>query len=561
MTDQNNAADGDSYAAATTTATAEAMLLMSDQDEDDTDQGLVYKQEEDDDDETSAEVDFTAPLVPEEEAAAAAVDEPTASAADTQQPLRRRREHLGQLREIPSLQILCLRAVGSFHCLPEVTFALTPDGEPSSACRLLRSFHRRPVVGPHGSLAAIVPIDNDVNGLDCIPLRRIPTIGPYSARRAHANDVDLHHPVIATRFTENDELSVTRHAPLVQAHACPALDVLQSIINALTELGRMSDARLGRNFFTEYREQLLLMSSSEPTASSRVAKRARLTPTSDVSSSTFPRGSLSLFHGVLGGATLGALVASGLPQYLAILDLTGVQSLTDAGLRSVLLAAPHLQNVSVKNCRRLTGLTVDTLASHQVELKSLDVGGAFNITPRQLLDALKPNNNTAGLPRLVALHASGLGWTDEQVDELVDTRPWEALSLNFSLHWRQPASIRTSLLRLADTIQALSLAFCEAVDNAWLGTLGRHLPLVHSLDLRGNALVNTVSGWYDGRASANLPLAAPLTVLGRYTGLTAASVEETRRVHPVAAAEALLLVILEANGGMGVAVVRGEATA
>ena len=86
--------------------------------------------------------------------------------------------------------------------------------------------------------------------------------------------------------------------------------------------------------------------------------------------------------------------------------------------------------------------------------------------------------------------------------------------------------------------------------------LGRNLPLLKYLDLRGNPALNTVTGFYDGRASADLPVQA-LTVLGRYTSLTENSVEETRRAHPQMTADDLLTVYLD-GGGMGAGISRVE---
>jgi hypothetical protein len=86
--------------------------------------------------------------------------------------------------------------------------------------------------------------------------------------------------------------------------------------------------------------------------------------------------------------------------------------------------------------------------------------------------------------------------------------------------------------------------------------LGRHLPNVGYLDVQGNPALSTLTGWYDGRASADLPAQA-LLVLGRYSGLSDSSVEDTRRIHPNDAPTNLLTVLLD-GGGMGAAISRGE---
>jgi hypothetical protein len=241
------------------------------------------------------------------------------------------------------------------------------------------------------------------------------------------------------------------------------------------------------------------------------------------------------------------MVASGMGPHCAVLDLTGVQGLTDELTAQLWAVMPNLERLSLKNCRRVTGKTLHTLANGPMasKLQCLDIGGCANVTTKDVLEVVP------SLPALTELHASGLQWSDQYVRSLVELRDtWKALSFGFSLYLTQN-SLRESLMLCADTLQSLALHFCDnAVDNALLGILGRNLPNIRFLDLRGNPNLNTVTGWYDGRASADLP-AQPLTVLGRYTSLTEAGVEETRRVHPLTAVD--LTVILDGSGvGAGI---------
>lgn len=498
-------------------------------------------------------------------------------------------------REIPSLQTICLRAIGPHSCSVEETFAKSKTGEPSSASRLLRSFHQRPIAAPGSSAsastsadasgnssteikpAAIIDNDKKYTTIGKIPMERTPCIGKGSARRANANEVDLHHPVVACRIggggETNDDGTSTNRGILILQYANPALDCLQSYYDSLVELGRMDDSRLGLHFFEEWRANVLLgagepvtpklkSGSSAPSASIATSKKRRrggtpvptqqkLLQQQQQQYQNLPIGSLSLYNCTLGTDTIEAMVESGMGPHLAVLDLTGTHGLTDHFLSLLLPVTPNMMRLGIKNCRRLTNKSLSLLATHTPKLTSLDIGGCFNIEPKAVLEVAVP-----ALTAMKELHCSGLGWTNESIADLTDTREWKSLALGFSLRLTQ-SSLRQSLMTISTSLTALALPFCESVmDNAILGILGRNLPMIAYLDVRGNPGLSTLTGWYDGRASADLP-AQTLLVLGRYSGLQDSSVEETRRIHPNEASTDFLTVVLD-GGGMGAAISRGE---
>lgn len=453
------------------------------------------------------------------------------------------------MRELPSLHSICLRAVGSHACSVERTFGRKDKEttEDQAASRLLRRFHRRPVLeleteGSQSPLAS----SNDADAIDCIPMIRTPCIGTGSPRRLNSNQVDLVHPFAGVLLEQSSRF--------IALYGNPALDVLQSYIDALVELGRMDDTRLGRYFFEEYKTNVLLGSVMDE----RPKKRSR---NENEMSEAAAKGvaSLSLHNCSLGTETIKAFVSSGLGPHLAVLDLTGIQGMTDAQCWSLLQSCPNIQKLSVKNVRRLTCAgslqRFVTMSGKNTTLEVLDVGGCFNISCQEMIELILPNT-----PALVELHASGLGWSDDHLQRLVSDIPnkWNALSFGFtSANAIQKGftslNIRQHLQLHRETLTTLALPFCESlVDNALLGMLGRNLPVLSFLDVRGNPSLQTVTGWYDGRASADLP-ARPLTILARYTSVTSQSVEETKRDHPFASQE--LLVVLD-GGGTGLALSR-----
>jgi hypothetical protein len=485
------------------------------------------------------------------------------------------------MREIPKLQILCLRAIGPHSCSFEDAFAKTSSGEPSTASRLLRSFHQRPVEGspPAPELALLEEQQCKTNTTTTLPaqqsstassilsiaLKRTPCIGAGSARRDQSNEIDLNHPIIGCKAPNGNML--------VMQYGNVALDCLQSYIDSLVEMGRMDDSRLGLHYFQEWKTNVILASGQsleehqeqeqaaaaaavkKETASTRKRRRSNAnanasTLVADVeppSQSTatavavpVPVGSLSFHNCTMADETIDAMLTSQVGRHIGVLDLTGMQSLNDEMFCKLLPTCPNITRLSIKNCRRLTPKSLQVVGTLS-KLQCLDVGGSYNVTPQDLLDIIPL------LPDLTELHASGLAWTNNLVGELGAMREWTGLSLGFT-HFLTATPLKDALQQSASTLKLLALPFCEALaDNALMGVLGRNFPNLECLDLRGNPNLSSLTGWYDGRASAGLK-AQPLLVLARYTGVSKQNVEETKRIHPH---EATHLVCVLDGGGVG----------
>jgi hypothetical protein len=613
-------------------------------------------------------------------------------------------------REIPALSVLCLRGVGNPKCKADDTFAPTKDGKPSSASRLLRSFHNRPVLGSGESMRdylqrekeAVESLDDEndsikakVPTLERIPMKRSLAIGKGSGRRFQANDVDLNHPWVATFLPPtivdeeeeddenedgNDNSSGDDNIPadpqeqtLVAESGSCALDLLQSYIDSLVEMGRMDDNRLGLQFFAEYKTNIELQyRASLPVDDSSSSMESSLawqqeTPPSQPEEAALPaqmldtpipkkkkrkrsgggalsaakkkkdaeakvaaeakrqaavlaavpksHASLSLHNCEVLTETTSNLLTSRILEHIHALDLTGLQTLTDARLLPVLKSAGlQLERLSVKNCRRLTDESIHNVCASCPNLKAIDFGGDYNLRPRTILDALSVKISRRGrgiftsqaLPHLVELHAGGIGptggWTDDLMPELFALRGWKALSIGFSPYltfagWKEAllsvehkhkeeqqqeininetgggeddvSNNNNKTNNMCQTLQSLGIGFCEQqlVDNAWLGLVGRHLPNLRALDVRGNHHLQTMTSWYDGRATisninssnSNNPRVHPkqsLVVLARYSGISSNSVEETKRIYPLAATP--LRVVTESEG-IGWGILRQEA--
>ena len=420
-------------------------------------------------------------------------------------------------RKIPSLRVKALRSVGAHACNAETTFA-TEDGKPSTASRLLRSFHDREIGVSVLCLSTLFNFTTLLTLLACLdsslpPLSRYPCAGKGSARRVNSNDIDLNHPFCACR---------DKDGKLVMMYGNPALDCLQSYLDMVVELGRMDDTRLGVNFFREWKYNVLVNS-----------KKPKQNPS---------RGALSLQNWTLSDRTIRAMVDSGMGENIGVLDLTGVQGLTDDLLETLIPKCPNMVRLSLKNCRRITKRGLECVAKNLKNLTCLDVGGSYNLTSMDVLDAVQK------LPNLVELHASGLAWNDATLMKLIELRStWTGLSIGFS--HITAFGLREALPHVSETLTHLSLPFMElAVDNALVGFLGKTLPKLVCLDIRGNSSVSSLTGFFDGRHFNHAVAAQELFVLARYSNVQGSSVEETKRIHPVLASN--LTVILD-GGGVG----------
>jgi len=325
--------------------------------------------------------------------------------------------------------------------------------------------------------------------------------------------VDLNHPFCACRSGDEDDT-------LVMMYSNPALDCLQSYLDSLVELGRMDDIRLGVKFFREWKHNVLVN-----------AKKRKQTP---------PVGALSLQNWTLSDRTIRAMVNSGMGENIGVLDLTGVQGLTDELLQALLPKCPNMMRLSLKNCRRITKQGLECVKELK-NLTCLDVGGSFNITPMDVLDVVQQ------LPNLVELHASGLPWNDATLMELMEIRTdWIGLSIGFS--HVTAYGLREALPSVGDTLTHLSVPFMEtAVDNALVGFFGKTLTKLVALDIRGNSSVSSLTGLFDGRQLTHAEV-EDLFVLARYANVQPSSVEETKRIHPLLASN---LVVIVDGGGVG----------
>ena len=358
--------------------------------------------------------------------------------------------------------------------------------------------------------------------------------------RPNANDVDIAHPwimavypprehgniapLISTNDDENDSSDEAEFLAIENSNK--AVETLQLFIDALVESGRAGDSRMGVHFF---REWVAVTTGQEATAAVVKKKKSKKRQKTVVSES-LPLGSLSLHNFAAGSIqTFRSMEKANVGCCLGTLDISGV-NLTDSILSNVICSGsfPRLRRLSVKNCRKLTGKGIASLVK-LTKLCALDVGGCFNIHPNDVV-SLVQNHPSTKKGRLTEIYASGLGWTDVALEEIVDATAGHlrGLGVGFSPYISSPGLILT-LSKLASTLDHLAVPFCTGMDDAAALALGRKLPNLAVLDIRGCNKVYSLSGMMDGRGVA--ATAGHLFVLARYSGISNNSLEETTRLY------------------------------
>lgn len=531
------------------------------------------------------------------------------------------------MREIPPLRTLVLRAVGPPTCDPELTFggvasaaAATKSGTNKSgkrsreesdehaktssdyvttneggstkrrrseetmtlSSRLLRSLRRRPVEGSEVG-------DPPRTTLESIPLARRPYAG---LARPNANDVDLSHPWILVQDPPRrgggiDDSSGIEKMMVVE-NGNPAVDCLQMFIDALVESGRTGDSRLGVNFFREWVTAVAGEGggdddggSTKVSSKKRKKKRDRKSRDRDSggdASSVLRLGTLSLHNLSLASTkTFRSMEKAGVGRHLSVLDISGVHGLTDIILSTTLCSGsfPRIRRLSLKNCRKITGKGVSSLVKLP-DLRALDLGGCFNVLPTDVV-ALAEHHPGTERGTFDEIYASGLGWSDLTLESLLDfAHPHlRGLGVGFAKHL-SGSGLVLALSRAGGTLERLAVPFCDSPDDAAMAALGKALPKLACIDLRGCQKVSSLTGMMDGRVSAgvykgispgeddgdNTKVAGKsagevrdggtdghLFVLARYSGITKNSLEDTLKNHQHGIGECLTCVL--DGGGIG----------
>ena len=492
------------------------------------------------------------------------------------------------MREISHLRILALRAVGPPGCQPELTF-----GGPPRLAKKKQDGDNNGTIETKTNDAAKDESTNSTTESDSPPppppdeptitsrlLRSLRNssmaVQPYVAgtTRANASDVDISQPwamaIYPPRDTTNDDDYYKYNLPLDEStefltieNGNHAVTCLQMFIDALVESGRAGDDRLGVHFFREWVQAVtggMEINKPEQSQKQRPKKKQKKGNNKNSNSSRqfdhLPLGTLSL-HNLASASihTFRSMQHANVGSCLGTLDLTGAHGLTDSILSQVICSGsfPRIQHLSLKNCRKLTGKAVANLVKLR-HLRAVDVGGCFNIHPNDVIEMVQHHPGTKK-GTLTEIYAGGLGWTDVALETLIDitSEHLRGLGIGFSTYLSGPGLV-LMLTKAADTLDRLSIPFVASVDDAVASALGKALPKLAVLDIRGCNKIYSLTGMMDGRIAAGnsgAEVAKHLFVLARYSGISNNSLEETSRLYRNELGEPVFDCVLDGGGTGG----------
>jgi len=494
------------------------------------------------------------------------------------------------MREIAPLRILALRAVGPPGCQPELTFGGPPrptkkkqDGDDNGTLETKNNDTTKDEPTDPNTASDNPPLPPDEPTITSRLLRSLRNssmaIEPYVAgtTRANASDVDISQPWGMAIYpprdtTTNDDDDHSYNLPLDEStefltieNGNHAITCLQMFIDALVESGRAGDDRLGVQFFREWVQAVTGgMEVNKPEKpqqqKQRPKKKKKGNNDKNINSSRrfdhLPLGSLSL-HNLASASihTFRSMEHANVGSCLGTLDLTGAHGLTDSILTQVICSGsfPRIQRLSLKNSRKLTGKAVASLVKLR-HLRAVDVGGCFNIHPNDVIEMVQQHPGTKK-GTLTEIYAGGLGWTDVALETLLGftSEHLRGLGIGFSTYLSGPGLV-LMLTKAADTLDRLSIPFVPSVDDAVASALGKALPKLAVLDIRGCNKVYSLTGMMDGRIAAGnsgVEVAKHLFVLARYSGISNNSLEETSRLYRNELGEPIFECVLDGGGTGG----------
>ena len=227
-------------------------------------------------------------------------------------------------------------------------------------------------------------------------------------------------------------------------------DIVQQLVDYITEAGRMDHTALPPTIFSKTRTQLSL-------------KNSKLTA----------------------AFIMAAVERCG--RSLLDLDISGCFHVDDNLVLYVLQHCPKLVQFSIRNCRKLTDSVLTSLVQHGTHITSLHLGGLFNLSSDGITAFLQ---NKKVMGRFCELHLSGLSLTDAHMALLAQNCA-KVTTLSVAYAEVSEASLRGMLQALGQQLVVLNVGWVLTfnaelpVASDFLDFIGKTCPFLAELDISG----------------------------------------------------------------------------
>jgi len=247
-----------------------------------------------------------------------------------------------------------------------------------------------------------------------------------------------------------------KRAKLIESN--PSFDLCQTLIDYITEAGRLTDDVIPMSLFLSNRTKLSFKNSK-----------------------------------VSGKYIIKIINCC---KNITELDISGTFQVDDQTILQILIVCQHINHLIIRNCRKITDKTLESICSHNCILQSLDIGGNSNLTSHGIKNFISSYKHTS---MLTVFNVSGLPIDDELL-RLISHRFHNLKSLGIGYADIEEQSLKNLLDTIGSNLESLSIPWVErkrpdgqsdSINSTFISEyLGRSCPKLKFLDISGLKMVN-----------------------------------------------------------------------
>lgn len=247
-----------------------------------------------------------------------------------------------------------------------------------------------------------------------------------------------------------------RRANLIESN--PSFDLCQTLIDYITEAGRLTDDVIPISLFLPNRVKLSLKNSK-----------------------------------VSGKYIIKIINCC---KNIIDLDISGTFQVDDQTILQILIVCQQINHLLIRNCRKITDKTLESICNRNCLLKSLDIGGNSNLTLHGIKNFI---SSYKYISMLTTLNISGLP-IDDDLLRLISGYACNLKSLGIGYADIEEQSLKNLLDVIGSNLESLSIPWIEkkrfdgqadCINSNFMSEyLGRSCPKLKFLDISGLKMVN-----------------------------------------------------------------------